>query len=1427
MAKKSAALFLLLIMLGSCWQGSALAAEFTIYSNEGFENYVTNARPDAPAIEGAADVIVVERAAGDKMLFVNKKELLSSTLSQKIDGARGSVVFQTDLKVVGERFGGVLRMKSGAQEIKPVTIKENGELCAGDGKKFDSLALNTWVNLAVVYHPAAKRYDVYIDRRCKLSDWKAENASFGVPDQISLEFLGAEGASEVYLDNFRIYSGERLQPDSEFPRKAYNAEATEYVETSFEAGDSIISTNDYNKRMSGSVVAKANKITRMDDEDGNGFARFEISTTDDAMIDFAYSAEHPFVVFQMDVRPDTMTGTMQLFTFKLKPDSTFCWTAYLNPGGSVTLHNGTRVGSLSAGQWHRVAAAYNFLMKSYDFYIDGKCVAKNVAMGVTNKSYPNLVRIHVSSSGKEIVDIDNVYFYEGKEPREITSGSGGGGSDLTEIGKVWPKNEDAIKLLGNATAFHAGSGAMFAGGEKTYPEAAAYIDNKIIYLPLRTLAELYGKSLTWDEEAQAAVLDGETRLAVGSTQLEIGGKTVGLSGPVQERNGAVYIPVDALGDGRLFTKKVLSTWDGLVILDAAQNYQAGQQRDITLYLMFQRPKAAQVKEDFMANGLAGQHPRVMVDQADFDRIKHNIETDDLAKKWYQDMKNQADNAMKAPPSTYVIPDGLRLLSTSRAVLDRVSSCALVYKMSGDAAYAKRAYEELEAAANFPDWNPRHYLDTGEMSAAFAIGYDWLYDYLSGEQKGVVREALKANAVEVYLGMYAEKNWWTTLDSNWSFVCNGGGIMAAVALADELPDECFTMIENAMRSMELAHLRFAPDGGWYEGPGYWGYAMQYYTMLCSTLDTALGTDYDITKSPGFKDTLNFLLNMEGALASFSYSDTGVGKNNPFESMWLAQKFDQPDWAKVRVMQKEKNALATNIQDLLWYYPETAKGKGEISLPLDAYYRNTEVAASRSSWTDSNMLYLAYKGGFANQSHGHLDNGSFVLDLNGVRWANDWGSDDYNLQGYGSWAPAQIYLKRAEAHNTLVINPAQDTNDQDPNAVTKIVRHEQKDTGSIGVVDLTPAYPEDVKSAYRGFKVEDYRNSVVVRDELELTTPNSEIYWFLQTPIEDPDKIEINGKTAVLTASNGSKLFLEFQTNAAKAEMVVMDSTPLPTSPNPQGQKVIKAKKLAIKLKASGKVSLTVKMCDAEIWDYVTPLDDTPIDQWTLPDGALPQRPKMMGIYRDGQMLEGFSDSTTEYKLFRYYEDPEAVITAEAQEGMALEESKAGNNTTFVVRDPENPQLFTKYRVTVKAIPHILEDLSGFTRLKPVKITASDVPEPQNPPENVDDGEIATRFAVDGDGKWIELDFGQVVEIDAYAISYYMGTVRDSYYDILISEDGKNYTTIFEGETSGLTDAYELFKAPGTKLRYFKLVGHCNSAGTWNSPTEIALLQGSGQ
>jgi len=570
--------------------------------------------------------------------------------------------------------------------------------------------------------------------------------------------------------------------------------------------------------------------------------------------------------------------------------------------------------------------------------------------------------------------------------------------------------------------------------------------------------------------------------------------------------------------------------------------------------------------------LKSGHPRLHATKADFEALKGRITTDETLKKWYDAVKTSGDRILGEEPSIYIIPDGLRLLSTSRRVVNRMFTLGFLYQMEGDKKYAERAWKELEAVSKFPDWNPKHFLDVGEMTNAFGIAYDWMYDYWNTDQKNIIKSAIiekgLCRAMMAYEGVAVQNHsWWIRSEHNWNQVCHGGIGIGALAIADEDPKLAEYILRNVIKYLPYAMVHFGPDGAWNEGPGYWGYATQYNIYILSGLETALGTDFGLSNIEGFSKTVLFPMYLTGPFnRSFNYADGGDGPTGGSQLYWLAAKYNAPLAAKYQLQLTRSGSPL----DLLWYSKELADRQAQLP-PLAAYYRASEVATMRGAWDDRNTWFVGFKAGDNNANHSNLDLGSFVLDAYGKRFIMDLGADNYNAPGYfstGANGPRWNYYRmRAEGHNTLVINPGTKA-DQDPLAFAGIKKFNSKGNTAFAVADLTPAYAAEAKSVQRGIALAG-GNTVVIRDEVTTGKP-SQLYWFLHTRAEL--KLAGNAKRATLTIDS-AQVVAEI-VSPANAKFTIMNAEPLATSPKAENNKNEGIRKLAISLAGIANTNIVV-------------------------------------------------------------------------------------------------------------------------------------------------------------------------------------------------------------------------------------------------------------
>jgi hypothetical protein len=337
--------------------------------------------------------------------------------------------------------------------------------------------------------------------------------------------------------------------------------------------------------------------------------------------------------------------------------------------------------------------------------------------------------------------------------------------------------------------------------------------------------------------------------------------------------------------------------------------------------------------------------------------------------------------------------------------------------------------------------------------------------------------------------------WVTATHNWNQVCNGGLLAAALALADEEPALARLVVNGARRSLPLAMAAYAPDGAFPEGPGYWEYGTTYNVIAIALLAGALGTDLGLTQTPAFLATAGYRMHVQSPTGlAFNYADGNSGLSASPALTWLAAKGGVSSGTALDFSRTLLQADATkkHLSDRFFalhavWFPAPIVSPGDRQSPadpgFDARFRgHAELAIFRSAWHDPRALFVGFKAGRNDVNHAHLDLGSFVLDADGVRWAQDLGPDDYDLPDYFGKKRWTYYRLNNRSHNTLTPGDAL----QDPKGVAPIVAFDSQPSRAFAVADLTSAYPGAAKRILRGVALLD-RARVLVQDDLSGVKP----------------------------------------------------------------------------------------------------------------------------------------------------------------------------------------------------------------------------------------------------------------------------------------------------------------------------------------------------
>jgi len=541
-----------------------------------------------------------------------------------------------------------------------------------------------------------------------------------------------------------------------------------------------------------------------------------------------------------------------------------------------------------------------------------------------------------------------------------------------------------------------------------------------------------------------------------------------------------------------------------------------------------------ISEAFLKKNLSQQLPRLVLNEKIEQNLREKLKTDPVIQNVYKAIKLNAEQVFDNPIINLDIPLEQRSqdnqLDISRDLLYRINMLAMVYRIEKDPGMLERINEEVIAACNFPTWNPRHFLDVGEMSLAIALAIDWTAGDLPTSTIELAKKSLIEKGIKPSWPENGETPRWAYSNNNWNQVCHGGMVAASIAVAEIEPELAAKTIRRAIDGMVNALAAYGPDGVYPEGATYWGYGTSFSVVTAAMLESTFGTDFGIADYPAFKESAVFrVLSNAPSGMLYNFADCGDNRssNGDFTLAWFASKTGNKTFFEKELFLKPPEVMGKLSRlagvALVWMAQYEEKAEEQIPIAWKGDGDNPVVFFIGGA-NDPHSYYFGGKGGHGTVNHGNMDGGSFVFELNGVRWSIDPGNyRSYGIierTGFNLWSNCQecdrwkLLNKNNFGHSTISVNDQLHVVD----GKATIIDFKAGDNPEV-TIDMTPTFQGQLKDAKRRF-VKESPVSLLIEDDIEISEQTNLITWQLMTQAD----IEIVDGGAILK-QDGKSLTVE--------------------------------------------------------------------------------------------------------------------------------------------------------------------------------------------------------------------------------------------------------------------------------------------------------------
>ena len=478
--------------------------------------------------------------------------------------------------------------------------------------------------------------------------------------------------------------------------------------------------------------------------------------------------------------------------------------------------------------------------------------------------------------------------------------------------------------------------------------------------------------------------------------------------------------------------------------------------------------------------------------------------------------------------------------------------AFAYQITGNFKYASAVYRVIKQLGTWAHWGDCHSLNISDTTINVAIAIDWVWHafdddpekrteicdilYTFGLNKGYELIRYKggdnnsdANGSPVlyHRGTGKCAHYSAARDNNWQTVCGSGMIIAALTLMGnaKYDSDAKIVASTYLKNTKSCLLQYAPDGGYVESPAYWSYGTGALFSTLSALKSSAGDDYGYLDAIGLQDSFYFACYINSTnYNAWNFHDGDVSAVRQAGFLYVAAElYGDANIAAIRNKILTETGAEASLMDTIFYNKDLIDSAGG-NLPLDFKTKGLETVTMRSSW-ERGGNFVGLHAGANIVDHGDIDSGNFYLEMGGILWAGDLGSENYNIGRYFNENEYRYsyYKKSAEGHNTVAILnsssvPYGQVFTENTGAYAQITNYKSEADGGLTIVDMKPSYGSTCTSGQRGLLFTNSRNTVVIQDEITFSS-NTDLAWICS--LKNVNTFSDDGRTVYAEAYNNGK------------------------------------------------------------------------------------------------------------------------------------------------------------------------------------------------------------------------------------------------------------------------------------------------------------------